>query len=261
MSARFTPIFSTIISWGTVSYMLLAMTLAGPGSALAGRFVNITETATFPRGEGEVVQATAFSKCRDQACANEALEFQVGVEYGLLDRLQVGFSLPQVATVWAEGTKSTAVGGTLVWGLYNFIDTESRGWGLSGVIIYAEGQEERGADLALLAEKPLGNWIVVYNAVGGRTWAGVDDFGRADAMSHSLGASYQVSGSLFLGVEGDWFLEDTPDTSWTTAGRFVGPNLSVTAGPLWVTAAAHFSVGSPEVSPDRIFQAQVGLPF
>jgi len=89
---------------------LVALFFCSPASA--GRFVNLAETATFPRGEGEVVQVTAFSTCNNPSCQVDALEFQVGVEYGLVDRLQVGFALPNVVTSWAGDHQTTEVGGT-----------------------------------------------------------------------------------------------------------------------------------------------------
>jgi hypothetical protein len=112
-----------------------------------------------------------------------------------------------------------------------------------------------------LAEKPLGDWIVVYNGRVGRSWARIAEFGNTDAMSHSLGISFQATGSLFVGVEGDWILEKAEDTSWEPAGRYLGPNLSVEASPVWITAAAHFAFGPGDIIPEQVYQAQVGLPF
>jgi hypothetical protein len=237
------------------------MTLCWAGSASAGRFVNISETATFPKGEGEVVQASAFSTWKDQSCRKEALDLQVGVEYGLFQRFQVGFALPQVATVWSQEGQFTEVGGTTMWGLFNFVDPEAQGWGLSLAAIVGENPNDRGGELALLAEKPLGDWIVVYNGIVGRTWARIVEFGKTDAMSHRLGASFQATGSLYLGVEADWVLVNDGGSSWETAGRYVGPNLSVETGPLWITAAAHFAFGPGEIIPEQVYQAHVGLPF
>jgi len=146
-------------------YITCLVVLFSCGPASAGRFVNLAETATFPRGDGEVVQVTAFSTCNNPSCQVDALEFQIGVEYGLVDRLQVGFALPNVVTSWAGDHQTTEVGGTALWGLYNFV------------------------------------------------------------------------------------------------GRHLGPNISVETGPLWITAAAHFAVGSNVFNPEQIFQTHVGLPF
>ncbi len=231
------------------------------GPATAGRFINLTETATFSRGEGEVVQATAFSTGCDRASLDYALEFQIGVEYGLLDRLQVGFALPNVATSWTRDQRTTEVGGTNLWGLYNFVDLEEKGWGLSCAAIFGESPIDRRGELALLVEKPLGDWIVVYNGTVGRSWARISEFGASEAMTHSLGTSYQATNSLYLGLEGDWYLEHVAGSPWETAGRYLGPNLSVEAGRLWITAAAHFAVGPGSFIPNQVFQVQVGLPF
>jgi hypothetical protein len=254
-----TEIFSSWQRIWVVSVTL--MVLAGADSASAGRFVSITETATFSRGEGEVVQATAFSSFTGGPHRENALELQVGVEYGLLHRFQVGFALPNVATVWTQNEKTTKVGGTAMWGLFNLIDPESAGWGLSFAAIYGQGDDDRSGELALLAEKPLGDWIIVYNGVFGRSWARIEEFGETDAMFHGLGASYQVSGSVFLGIEAHWHMENSDGSSWETAGRHLGPNLSVETGPLWITAAAHFAFGPGDNNPEKVFQTQVGLPF
>jgi len=170
-----------------------------------------------------VVQATAFSSFTGGPHRENALELQVGVEYGLLHRLQVGFALPNVATVWTQNEKTTKVGGTAMWGLFNLIDPESAGWGLSFAAIYGQGDDDRAGELVLLAEKPLGDWIIVYNGVFGRSWARVEEFGETDAMFHGLGASYQVSGSVFLGIEAHWHMENSDGSSWETTGRHLRP--------------------------------------
>lgn len=239
--------------------ILVSLLLAGP--ALAGRFVNIAETATFPKGEGEVVQATAFSICTGGSCPDEVLEMQIGAEYGLFNHFQLGFALPNVATVWGEDQKTTTIDGTSLWGLYNLIDPETTGWGLSLAAIYGQGDDFQTGELALLAEKPFGDWILVYNGIVGRSWARIEELGHGDAMSHSLGASYQMTGSIYLGVESDWFLDNDPETGWESAGQYLGPNISVEAGPLWVTAGAHFAFGPGDIIPERVFQAHIGFPF
>lgn len=236
---------------------LLILCLCGP--AWAGRFVNLVETATFPRSEGEVVQATAFSTCSKHSAHSDVLEFQAGVEYGLLTRFQIGFAFPSVAINWADDTKSTQVGGTAFWGLYNFVDPAAKGWGLTGAILVAEDAENRAGEFALLAEKQMGPWVVVYNGVAGRSWARIREFGSTDSMAHSLGVSCQVSNSIFLGLEGDQHL--THGDGWESSGRYLGPNLSVDTGRLWMTAAAQFAVDPGEFIPNQLFQAQIGLPF
>lgn len=244
---------------GSISVVLILLVAVEP--ALAGRFVSIVETATFAPGEGELIQASTFSTFSGGPCREEALDLQLGVEYGLLHGIQVGFALPNVATVWTQETKSTKVGGTAMWGLFNLINPEAVGWGLTLAAIYGQSDDARTGELALLAEKPLGNWTVVYNGTVGRSWARIQEFGETDGMSHRLGTSYQMTGAVYLGIEGDWILENGPETSWETAGRYLGPNVSVEAGPLWITAAAHFAVGSEEIIPETVFHAQVGFPF
>lgn len=243
----------------SISAVLVLLIAVEP--ALAGRFVSIVETATFSPGEGELIQATAFSTFSSGTHREEALDLQLGVEYGLLRGIQVGFALPNVATVWTQETKSTKVGGTAMWGLFNLIDPETVGWGLTLAAIYGQGDDARTGELAFLAEKPLGSWTVVYNGTVGRSWARIQEFGQTDGMSHRLGASYQATGSVYLGAEGDWILESGPETSWETVGRYLGPNISMETGPLWITAAAHFAVGPGEIIPETVFHAQVGFPF
>ena len=141
-----------------------------------------------------MIQASAFSTFSSGPCREEALDFQLGVEYGLFRGIQVGFALPSVATVWTQETKSTSVGGTAMWGLFNLIDPEAVGWGLTLAALYGQSEDTRTGELALLAEKFLGSWTVVYNGTVGRSWARIQEFGETDGMSHRLGASYQMTG-------------------------------------------------------------------
>ncbi len=247
--------------WRVFPFVVGLVLMSFCGTASAGRFVNLAETATFPRGEGEVVQVTAFSTCNGTACRVDALEFQVGVEYGLIDHLQVGFALPNVVTSWTQDQRTTEVGGTALWGFFNFVDPADKGWGLSLAAIAAESPVDRRGEMVLLVEKPLGDWIFVYNGSVGRSWARIDEFGSTEGMTHSLGMSFQVTNSIFLGLEGDWHLDHGDGSRWETAGRHLGPNLSVETGPLWITAAAHFAFGPGDFAPGQVFQTQVGLPF
>ena len=250
---------------GVFPFVVGLVLLSFGNPAFAGRFVNLAETATFPRGEGELVQVTAFSTCNGSSCRTDALEFQVGVEYGLIDRLQVGFALPNVVTSWTGDHQTTEVGGTALWGLFNFVDPAEKGWGLSLAAIAGESPVDRRGEMVLVVEKPLetliGDWIVVYNGSVGRSWARIDEFGTSEGMTHSLGISYQATNSFFIGLEGDWHLDHADGSRWETVGRHLGPNLSVEAGPLWITAAAHFALGSDDFVPSQVFQTHVGLPF
>ena len=115
------------------------------------------------------------------------------------------------------------------------------------------------SELQIILAKFLASWVLVYNGMVGRSWSRLDDSGFSDGMSHRLGASFEFSPSLFIGLEGDWYLEHA--RGWDTVGRFVGPNLSVDAGRLWITASARFAFGSAEATPGQVFQAQVGWPF
>jgi len=245
MSLLLVAIVLTAISWVT--------------SASAGRFINLVETAALPAGTGEVVQAAAFSTCSGLPCRSDVLEIQTGVEYGLFNRFHVGFALPNVATSWTHEATSTVVGGTAFWGLYNFIDPEDKDWGLSGAAIFTEGPHTRSGEFALLLEKPVGSWVLVYNGVAGRSWSHLAEFGVSDGLAHSLGASYEITTTFFLGLEADWYL--AKNQGWESEGRYMGPNLSVDTGRLWITASAQFAIGAEEVIPDQVFQTQVGLPF
>jgi hypothetical protein len=240
--------------------VIIALTaIFGAYNATAGRFINLVETAALPTGEGEVVQAAAFSTCSGMPCRSDVLEFQMGVEYGLFNRFHVGFALPNVATSWTHEAISTEVGGTSFWGLYNFIDSGDKGWGLSGAVVFTEGPHTRSGEAALLFEKPVGSWVLVYNGVAGRSWAHLEEFGVSDGMSHSLGTSYEVTPTFFLGLEADWYLAN--NQGWESAGRYMGPNLSVDMGQLWITASAQFAIGPEEVIPNQVLQTQIGLPF
>lgn len=231
------------------------------GPALAGRFVNLTETAVFPQGEGEVVQATAFSACRGPGHSIDTIEFQAGVEYGLINRLQVGFALPALIATRDQATRTTAVDGTALWGLYNFIDPVTQGWGFAAAALYGGAADTQTGELALLVEKPFDRWLLVYNGILGRSWARISALDDTNFMTHHLGASWHAARGLYFGVETDWLLEQTPDTGWETAERYLGPNLSFETGPLWITAAAHFEIEGGDFTPDQVYRAQVGLPF
>ena len=136
-----------------------------------------------------------------------------------------------------------------------------------GSALYGEvllGPEKFALEGKLLLQKNFGPLALVYNFVLEAEWEGeslsaLDE--RVGVIENTLGASWQVSPSFFVGVEA---LHEVEFADWEEAGDnvfYAGPNASFRKGNLFATAAGLFQLGDVEGEPDAQVRLIVGLHF
>ena len=91
----------------------------------------------------------------------------------------------------------------------------------------------------LIAQKNLGPLILAYNATLESVWEGRDLAKREGEFSQALGASYEISPRISIGLE---LLHEFVFPEWRDDDKirnlFVGPNVSYRRGNWFVTVTA-----------------------
>jgi len=131
-----------------------------------------------------------------------------------------------------------------------------------GLSIY---QEIRGGDAfiewesKLIAQKNLGLLIFAYNATLEAVWEGNGLAQREGEFSHAIGASYEISPRLSVGIE---LLHEFVFPKWqnkTIRNVFVGPNVCYRRSSWFVTVAALAQATSTAEEPDVQVRMIVGI--
>ncbi len=201
------------------------------------RFVYNYDTETAPAGSWEYEQWVTWKHYTDK----DRLDVRHEVEYGITDRLQVGFYLADWRYENVKGTDSEtdyqASGAEVI---YQLTDPNKA---VFGSAVYGEvliGDEQVKLEPKLLLQKNFGPLIAVYNLVLEAEWEGedlrnLDD--KGGVWENTFGLSYQINPSLFMGIEA---LHEQEFADWSDAGDHVvyaGPNLSCRQGAFFVTVA------------------------
>jgi hypothetical protein len=167
----------------------------------------------------------------------DQVDFRHEFEFGVTDRLQ----LSVYVTDWnyhSPDQEGFTLSDAALEAIYNLSNPVIDPVGLS---IY---QEVRAGDRLveweskLIAQKNYGRWIFAYNATLEAVWEGDDLDDREGEFTQALGASYEISPRLSVGVEllHEFVFPDWKDDE-TIRNVFVGPNVSYRRGNWFVTTA------------------------
>lgn len=167
----------------------------------------------------------------------DQVDFRHEFEFGVTDRLQLSVYVADWNYHSPEQSGFT-LSDAAVEAIYNLSNPVIDPVGLS---IY---QEVRAGDRLveweskLIAQKNYGRWIFAYNATLEAVWEGDDLDEREGEFSQALGASYEISPRLSVGVEllHEFVFPDWKDDE-TIRNVFVGPNVSYRRGNWFVTTS------------------------
>jgi len=245
------------------SLLTSGILLAGLSLAPANerRFTYAYESTTPPKGLIEVEQWFTFKDYDDQ----QRYEFRTEVEYSFTDRFQLALYLSDWRYTDSETGKDKAEWRTAgIEGVYSLTDPNKD---LIGSAIYGEvllGPEKFALEGKLLLQKNFGPLALVYNFILEAEWEGeslrhLDE--RVGVIENVLGASYQISPSLFIGAEA---LHEVEFEDWSEAGDHVfyaGPNVSFRNRNFFATATALFQMGDVAGEPDTQVRLILGMDF
>ena len=134
-----------------------------------------------------------------------------------------------------------------------------------GLSIY---QEFRGGDRLfeweskLIAQKNFGPIVLAYNATLEAVWEGKGLAKRSGELQQALGASYEISPRISVGIE---LLHEFLFPDWRDQEKirnfFVGPNISYRRSSWFVTATALAQANETEGEPDFQLRTIFGFGF
>jgi hypothetical protein len=158
------------------------------------------------------------------------------LEIGITDRLQLGIYPLDWSHHSAEGVEYNGGALELIYNLSNPVVDPV------GISLYQElsvARQHFESESQLIAQKNFGRWILDYNATLEADWEAQGLKEQNGELQQALGASYEISPRLSVGIE---FLHGLIFPDWrdeeTIRNVFVGPNVSYRRGEWFVTVTA-----------------------
>jgi hypothetical protein len=179
------------------------------------------------------------------------------LEIGITDRLQLGI----YPLDWSHHSDSGfQYNGGAVEVIYNLSNPVVDPVGVS---IYQEisvARQHFESESKIIAQKNFGRWILDYNATLEAEWESKGLEEESGELQQALGASYEISPRLSVGVE---FLHEFifPDWSDRVTNVFVGPNVSYRRNQWFVTATALAQATQTSDEPDFQLRTIFGIGF
>jgi len=218
--------------------LALLSILTTTGFAGVRHFTYLYEAPTSPPGSIESENWITWARVSDPERSDQ-LAFRHEIEIGITEHFQASVYLvdwDHHSDPAGSGFKNSDSGVEQIYNLTNPVIAPV------GVSIY---QEYKGGDRLfeweskLIAQKNYGRWIFAYNATLEAVWEGKGLEERAGELSQALGASYEISPRLSVGLE---FLHEFVFPDWrdneNIRNVFVGPNISYRRNQWFVTTTA-----------------------
>ena len=190
----------------------------------------------------------------------DQVDFRHELEYGVTDKFQASI---YVADWFYENDREHsgfAYSDTAIELIYNLTNPVVDPVGLS---IYGElrtGDRLLELESKLIAQKNFGPLILAYNATLESVWEGNHLAERQGEFSQALGASYEISPRISVGLEllHEFVLPEWHDEEKIT-NLFVGPNVSYRRGNWFVTITALAQATDTEGEPDFQLRTIFGI--
>jgi hypothetical protein len=228
------PDFKIRFAWS----ILILLVLTCSSFAGARHFGFLYEAPTSAPGSFELENWATWLRTTNPDRSDQ-LVFRHEIEIGVTDRLQASIYIAD--WLYQDGPENSgpAYSDSALELIYNLTNPVIDPVGLS---IY---QEIKGGDRVveweskLIAQKNLGPLIVVYNSTLEAGWEGKELQERRGEFQQALGASYELSPHVSVGLE---FLHEFVFPNWRDEQRirnvFVGPNVAYRRRNWFITVAA-----------------------
>lgn len=220
-----------------VCILALAIT-ASWSSAGVRRFTFIYEAPTSAPGSFEFENWLTWKRTTDPE-DSDTFQFRHEIEYGVTNRLQASFYFADwehESTPHDSGTVFEDVALELIYNLSNPVTAPV---GISLYQEYKAGYHLFEWESKFIAQKNLGRWILAYNATLEAAWEGEELAETEGEFIQAIGASYEISPRLSVGLE---MLHEMVFPDWhdheTIRNFFIGPNASYRQGNWFVTVTA-----------------------
>ncbi len=232
-----------------------------PARADARRFAWSYESDTAPAGSLELEQWVTWRHGRDDLPDFDRLEMRHELEWGVTDRLQLGFYLVEWRAEWLGGRRRTQVRSSSLEAIWNLTDpaVSPVGVGLYGEVTL--GQDVFALEAKALLEHRSGPWVLVYNAIVEAEWEEAGWVENKGELAQTAGLSLELSPRWLLGMEVVHAVELPDWSGGENATLYAGPTLSRRSGRWFVTTAPLWQLTDSAGSADLQWRSLLGVSF
>ena len=232
-------------------------------TSIAGvrRFTFLYEANTSAPGSFELENWLTWKRTTDPEHVSQ-VELRHEIEYGVTDKFQVSIYLADWFYESNPEHSGAAYSDSAIELIYNLTNPVIDPVGLSIYQEFKIGDRLFEWESKLIAQKNLGKWIFAYNATLEAVWEGEDLAEREGEFIQALGASYEISPRLSVGVE---FLHEFVFPDWRDDEEirnvFIGPNVSYRRQNWFVTVTALTQATDTADEPDFQMRTIFGIGF
>jgi hypothetical protein len=226
-------------------------------SAFAGvrHFTFLYEAPTSPPGSVEFENTITWAHGSNSNDVFIREEFEIGIT----DRFQLGL----YPLDWSHHTDSgLEYNGGALEAIYNLSNPVVDPVGISLYQEISVARRHFESESKLIAQKNFGRWIFDYNATLEAAWEDRHLEQQTGEFQQALGASYEVSPRLSIGLE---FLHEFIFPDWSDNEKirniFVGPNISYRRNQWFVTTTALAQATDTSGEPDFQVRTIFGIGF
>jgi len=233
---------SPAVGWGGVRHFsaIYEATTSAPGT------VELENWVTWPRG----TSPDRFDQ----------IDFRHELEIGVTDRLQASLYLADWSYINVNNNSGARFSDAALELIYNFTNPVTDPVGLSAYQEIKVGDRLVEWESRLIAQKNLGRLILAYNATLEAAWEGAGLSDQAGEFQQAIGASYELSARISVGLE---VLHELVFPHWRDDKKirnfFVGPNVSYRRGNWFVTLGALAQATDTENEPDLQVRTIFGI--
>ncbi|MEY2487786.1 MAG: hypothetical protein QOH39_3434 [Verrucomicrobiota bacterium] len=238
---------------------LLVISFSSSCFAGARHFTSIYEATTSAPGTFEIENWVTWERMSDPVHADQ-VAFRHEVEIGISDRFQASIYLADWSYTRAAHDSGWTFSDAALELIYNFTNPVINPVGLSVYQEIKAGDRLLEWESRLIAQKNLGRLILAYNATLEAVWEGNDLAERTGEFQQAIGASYEISPQMSVGLE---LLHEFVFPGWDddrhTRNVFVGPNVSYRRGSWFVTVTGLVQATSTKGEPDFQLRTIFGI--
>jgi hypothetical protein len=198
-------------------------------------FTFIYEALTSPPGSFDFENSITWKRTTNPGQSDQ-VEFRHEIEYGVTHHFQVSVYVADWFYEKGPDRSGTTYSDSSVELIYNLTNPVVDPVGFSLYQEYKAGYRLIEWESKAILQKNLGPWILAYNATLEAVWEGRDLAETEGELSQALGASYELSPRLSVGLE---MIHEAVLPDWKNTGTirnfFIGPNVSYRQGRWFVT--------------------------
>jgi hypothetical protein len=247
-----------------VCLLALLILSAASGSAGVRRFTYVYEAPTSAPGGLDIESWVTWRTHTPDDHAFDEVDFRHEFEFGITDRLQLAIYVADWNYRDGNSVESTGFeySDSALEVIYNLTNPVTDPVGLSLYQEIKAGDRLVELESKIIAQKNFGPLILAYNATLEAVWEGEELAESEGEVQQALGASYELSPRFSVGLE---LLHELVFLEWSgdkqASNFFVGPNVSVRSGRIFVTMTALAQASRTGDEPDFQMRTIFGVLF